>query len=105
MKYSSLENKIENKLNKNPIVLDIMAILFRKLMVTLHVQNAEDFNKPIPSSEALQVLEDYFDLNVRHIGNLFLFYEDNIFLCTKSSKDVMFGTYHEYSEQKRSKTE
>ena len=48
LNYSRAENKVDLKLNKNPIILDILVLLFRKLLVTLNVE-AENFDKPIPS--------------------------------------------------------
>ena len=48
LNYSRAENKVDLKLNKNPIILDIFVLLFRKLLVTLNVE-AENFDKPIPS--------------------------------------------------------
>ena len=100
LKYSAADNKIEEKMNKNPIVLDIFVLLFRKLLVTLNV-NAEDFNKTVPSVEAIRVLVDYFDLNCKYVHNLLLFYEEKLFICMNNEKDVVFGKYSEYFEPKK----
>ncbi len=49
----------------------------------------------MPTREAYEHLIDFFDLNCRMQGSLFLFYEDRIFIVENEHAEVLVGSYME----------
>jgi hypothetical protein len=78
--YSDYEDKVYSELCKYPIVLELLVLFMRKILVTSGVVNADNSQLKVPTIESYNILIEYFDLNCRYTGTLFLFYEDKIFI-------------------------
>jgi hypothetical protein len=65
---------VEAKLNKFPIVMNILVLFMRAILVNMKVKNADDYVCKVPTIEAYSGLIDFFDMNCRSQNSLFLFY-------------------------------
>lgn len=93
--YSDYEDKVDSKLCKYPIILEVLVLFMRKILATSGVKDADNNQFKLPTIESYNTLIDYFDLNCRSTGSLFLFYEDHIFIFETPSEEIIVGTYAE----------
>jgi len=84
--YSDYEGKVDSKLCKFPIVLEVLVLFMRKILANFGIENADNSLFKVPTIESYNTLIDYFDLNCRSPGSLFLFYEDHIFILETPSE-------------------
>lgn len=72
---------VELFLQKNDNILNFFAIFFRLVLHKLAVERAEDYTASLEFEEALVNLVEYFDISYRNRAQLFLFYEENVFVA------------------------
>lgn len=78
--YASYDDKIEDKLRKYPIVMDILVIFFRCLLFKFHVKNAEDWLFTLATKEIYEILINMLDINCKLSNSIYLLYDDRIFI-------------------------
>ena len=71
---------MEEKLTKYPIILEIIIMFIRKLLNNLNVHNANNYIFHLPTQSVLEMLVEYFDLNCRKHDDIYMFYEEQLFI-------------------------
>lgn len=66
------QGKVEQMLDKYPIVVEIFTLFFRTILKKMGLQGANNFRTTINSNQAISTLFDYFDINYQTIKNLYL---------------------------------
>jgi hypothetical protein len=56
------------------------------------VEGADDYSRTVDACDCVTNLIEYFDLNYRSFGELFLFYEDGLFLAV-TDREIIMGEY------------
>jgi hypothetical protein len=101
--YSSYDDKIEGKLCKYPIVMDILVIFLRCLLAHLKVKHADDYLFKLPTNQTLETLVDFFDLSCKVSNSIFLLHEDKLFLYENRNGETLVGSYSENDVQSTEK--
>ncbi len=78
--YASYDDKIEDKLRKYPIVMDILIIFFRCLLFKFKVKKADDSLFALPTKEIYEILINVLDINCKLSNSIYLLYDDHIFI-------------------------
>jgi hypothetical protein len=97
--YASYEDKIEDKLRKYPIVMDILVIFLRCLLKST-LRNADDCLFRLSTREAYELLIDMLDVNCKLSNSIYLFYDDRIFLFQNGNQEILVGLYSENDGQR-----
>jgi len=93
--YSDYDHKVEDKLCKFPIVMEILVLFVRRVLANLGLKNSDDCLFSVPTHDSYELLIDFFDLNCRSQNSLFLFYEDRIFILENQHYEMLIGCYNE----------
>lgn len=72
--YSTVENKVEERLKKNPIILEIMVFFMRKMLSSYNFDHSKSYKTPVSTRDIFKLLMDIFDLNYKIEQNLLLLY-------------------------------
>lgn len=64
MQYSAAGTKVESKLNKYPIVLELLALTLRGLLAEAGVKDSLNYSLAVSTPESFKVLAIHFDLNL-----------------------------------------
>ena len=67
-------------LHDNEHLLNCFILFFRCVLQTIEVEGASSWKTAIEQKAGLENLLDYFDLSYRQIGDMFLLYEQGLFL-------------------------
>jgi hypothetical protein len=76
------------------MLLATFVLLFRFILFRLEIEGTNNYINLGNPDESIVNLIEYFDLSYRSLGNLFLFYEDGIFLAL-TEREVVAGDYFE----------
>lgn len=95
-----MENKVEEKLQKNGIIMDVMVSVLRRIAGTVQISNVIGCEISPSMRLVYEELINYFDLNCKIEGSLFLFYEDDLFVLETEKGNIVFGEYHKQSSKK-----
>lgn len=78
--YSTVQNKVEERLKKNPIILEIMVFFMRKMLSSYNLDHSKSYKTPVSTRDIFKLLMDIFDLNYKIEQNLLLLYQEEIFI-------------------------
>lgn len=77
----------------NPMLLLGLNLFLRCILSKLGTQGSDDYRKFGNVEESVTNLIQYFDINYRNFGELFLFYEEGLFLAL-IEKEIVLGQYY-----------
>lgn len=79
-------------LQDNEHLLNCFLLFFRCVLQATEVEGAGSWKTAPEQKAALENLLDYFDLSYRQAGELFLLYEEGLFLWA-TQREIVFGEY------------
>lgn len=82
----------ENIIRANENIINTFLLLFRCILSALEVEGSQSWKGKMNTSSVLENLLDYFDMNYRQLGDLFLLYQEGILIYVGES-DIAFGEY------------
>jgi len=91
--YSQFHDKVDSKLAKYPIVMEILVLYFRIILKKLGLNHAENYLFKLPTKDVFKLIIQYFDLNCREQANLYLFFEDRLFILEDKHNEILLGQY------------
>lgn len=77
-------------LHDNEHLLNCFILFFRCVLQAIEVEGASNWKKAIDEKTGLENLLDYFDLSYRQIGDMFLLYEQGLFLSV-TQREIVYG--------------
>ena len=71
--FSDFHHSLGKKLEKHPVVLQIMSVFLRCTLGKLGLEEAYSFTNKLPTETVVEFLGDYFDLNYHKNGDSYFF--------------------------------